>query len=90
MAAQGDPANGVACETFLSSVGLNRQFTPGKADKASRGLAPGLVLDLKLIVQVDAKREVFKGLKHLRRALRPCRQQDRKEPYRNGSAHPVL
>ena len=62
VAAHGDRANGVARETLLAGIGLDRDFIAREAREATGGLDSRLVLNLKLIVEVDPKREVLEGL----------------------------
>ena len=79
VAAHGDLANGVARETLLAGISLDRHLIAREAREAPSGLDPRLILNLKLIVEVDPKREVLEGLKRLSRALRRCQQHEGKE-----------
>ena len=88
VAAHGDLANGVARETLLAGIGLDRDLIAREAREAPGGLDPRLILNLKLIVEVDPKREVLEGLKCLSRASRRCQQHEGKERDDNRSAHP--
>lgn len=63
-------ANGVVRETLLAGLGLDRDLIAREAREASGDLDSRLILNLKLIVEVDAKREVLKGTKRLSPALR--------------------
>lgn len=73
VAAHGDRAHCVAREALLAGLGLDCNLIAREAREAPGDLAPRLILNLKLIVKVDPKREVFKRLKHLGPALRRCR-----------------
>jgi len=48
----GNLANGVPCETLLSSVGVNRDFIVREARQSTGDPARRLVLDPKLVVEV--------------------------------------
>jgi hypothetical protein len=67
-----DPANGFARETLLARLGLDCDLIARESDEAPGGHDPGLVLNLKSIVEVDSKREVLERVKDLSGALRPC------------------
>ena len=88
VAAHGDLANGVAREALLTGIGLDGDLIAREAREAPSGLDPQLIRNLKLIVEVDSKREVFEGLKCLSRASRRCQQHEGKERDDNRSAHP--
>ena len=79
VAAHGDRANGVARETLLAGLGLDRDLIAREAREAPGGLDSRLILNLKLIVEVDPKREVLEGLKRLSPALRRCQQHEGNE-----------
>jgi len=79
VAAQGDLANGVARETLLAGISLDRQLIAREAGEATGGLGSRLILNLKVIVEVDAKRELLEGLKHLSPASRRSQQHESKE-----------
>jgi len=76
VAAHGDLANGFARETLLACISLNRHLIAREAGEPPSGLDPQLILNAKLIVEVDPKREVLKGLKCLSPALRRCQQDE--------------
>ena len=79
VAAHGDRAHGVARETLLAGLGLDCDLIAGEAREAPGGLDARLILNLKVIVEVDAEREVLKGTNRLGPALGRCQQQDGNE-----------
>jgi hypothetical protein len=67
-----DPANGLARETLLARLGLDCDLIARESDEAPGGHDPDLVLNLKSIVEVDAKREILERVNYPSGAVRPC------------------
>jgi hypothetical protein len=84
--AHGDFPNGVARETPLAGIGLDRHLIAREAREPPGDPDSRLIFNPKLIVEVDPKREVVERLKRLSRALRRYRQHEGNERGESRSA----